>query len=274
VNGVRPGLDLRRRWHDADGRQRVALTVDVVLATVRGRVAVLLGKGRGAARGSMGSARRLVLPGEDLGAPQPASSPRRRASTSPAVGTSSSYVPTALPTIAIAVSVATWRARPPRRCRGPARRCSVLAVDWLPQRLAFDHDRSADGLERIRASQYTTLAGTFVDEPSPSLTSAMLHEAVWGVTLDPGTSPARCSAPPGSSYRPGPVRLRLPWRRPATGPYRRGPAAPCTRRSSARRRGAGGATRWDRPMPAASPARRCAVGSRQVRASVTKDRQM
>lgn len=219
------------------GTSVVALTVDVVLATVRdGELRVLLvRRGVEPHEGHWALPGGFVLPGEDLDA-----AAARELSEETGIDIAAgghleqlrTYGAPARDPRGRVVSVAYVALVPdlPAPVSGTdAAGAWFWAVDRVPrQQLAFDHGRIlADGVERIRAKlEYTTLAGTFVDEPFAIRDLRHVYEAVWGVTLDPGNFARKVLGTPGFVV---PTGARAESGSPGGGRrpvlYRRGPAA-------------------------------------------------
>ena len=219
-----------------DGTEAAAVTVDVVLATVRdGELCVLLVR-----RGVDPFAGRWALPGgfvapdEDLD-----HAAARELGEETGIDMASGGHLEQLRTYGqpgrdprgrvVSVAYVALVPRLPAPVSGTdAAGARFWPVDRLGRaRLAFDHARiAADGVERIRSKlEYTTLAMTFVDEPFSIPDLRHVYEAVWGVSLDPANFARKVSGTPGFVVPTG-VRARSGapggGRRP--GLYRRGPA--------------------------------------------------
>jgi 8-oxo-dGTP diphosphatase len=231
--------------YDPSRYPRVAVTVDVVLLTVRaGRLAVLLVQRKGHPfRGSWALPGGFVEPDDDLD-----NAARRELAEETGVLVASapdadvghieqlrSYgAPERDPRMRV-VSVAYvgfTSGNEPALAGSDAADARFWAVEDLAiagigsgdgVALAFDHDRIiADGIERARAKlEYTTLATAFVDEPFTLGELRRVYEAVWGEALHEGNfrrkvlstprfvEPTGATAPtdgrPAALYRRGPA---------------------------------------------------------------------
>ena len=179
-------------------RERVALTVDVVLLTIRhGALAVLLVQ-----RGSEPFRGSWALPGGFVEADETVTDAARRelaeetglASFDGHVEQLQTYADPGRDPRGRVVSVAHLGFMPDLPV--PVAGSDAAAVSWWPVdealdadrlTLAFDHRQIvADGVERARAKlEYTTLATSFVTVPFTLGDLRLVYEAAWGVDLDP-----------------------------------------------------------------------------------------
>ncbi|MGZ4784150.1 MAG: NUDIX hydrolase, partial [Acidimicrobiales bacterium] len=195
----RPGDDLGAsgvEGYDPSAYPPVAVTVDVVLLTVRsGRLSVLLVK-RGSApyEGEWALPGGFVHPDEDL---EPAA--RRELVEETGIAATDVYLeqlgtygsPDRDPRMrVVSVAYLGMMADIPTPVTGSdAASARFWPVDDLgtaegPE-LAFDHALIlGDGVERVRAKlEYSTLAAEFVEEPFTIADLRRVYEAVWGVQL-------------------------------------------------------------------------------------------
>ena len=226
--------------YDASRYPRVAVTVDVVLLTLRqGKLSVLLvERGSHPFRGCWALPGGFVRPDEDLDV-----AARRELVEEAAVDV--------LPAAMHLEQLRTYGApnRDPRMRvvtvaylgmapglpvpvgGGDAARARFWPVEDLSTEdgptLAFDHDRIiADGVERARAKlEYTPLATAFVDEPFTIADLRRVYETVWGAPLDPANFQRKVLSTadflvPAGSLTPSPAGPGRPARL-----YRRGTAA-------------------------------------------------
>jgi 8-oxo-dGTP diphosphatase len=208
--------------YDPASYPSVAITVDIVLLTVRGgRLAVLLVQRKGHPyRGDWALPGGFVEPDEDLDA-----AARRELAEETGVSVAGGEGPLALGHVeqlrtygtphrdprmrVVSVAYVGFAAHGQPAVAGSdaadARFWAVddLAVpgagsdDGVP--LAFDHSRIvADGVERARAKlEYTTLATAFVDEPFTLGELRRVYEAVWGEPLHEGNFRRKVLSTPG-----------------------------------------------------------------------------
>lgn len=189
-------------------RSRFAVTVDVVVLTIRGDALCALGIRRGVPpyEGRWALPGGFVLEDEDL-----ADAARRELREE----TGLSDLPVHLE------QLATYGA-PGRDPRGrvvsvaylalaaelpdPAAGTDAADAEWLPvrrlltsRRLAFDHARIlADGLERARAKlEYSPLATAFCADEFTVAELRRVYEVVWGVELDPRNFHRKVTRSPG-----------------------------------------------------------------------------
>jgi 8-oxo-dGTP diphosphatase len=207
--------------YDPSEYPRVAVTVDVVLLTVRaGRLAVLLIRRKGHPyRGQWALPGGFVEPDEDL---DTAASRELAEETGLAIATDEDAValghleqlrtygaPHRDPRMRVVSVAYVGFAAPGEVVAGSdaadARFWAVddLAIDGIGSDagapLAFDHARVVtDGVERARAKlEYTTLATAFLDEPFTLGELRRVYEAVWGEALHEGNFRRKVSSTPG-----------------------------------------------------------------------------
>ena len=184
--------------YDPDGFPRVAVTVDVVVFTIRdGELHVLLvERGQEPFRGAWALPGGFVLPDEDL---MTAAFRELREETNVSVGGSymeqlGSYgAPERDPRMRV-ITVAYWAAcaelEQPRG-GGDAAYCDLVPLAKIERgiiRLAFDHDRILrDAVERLRSKlEYTALATKFCRPRFTISELRRVYETIWGTRLDPG----------------------------------------------------------------------------------------
>lgn len=218
--------------YDPDVYPRVAVTVDLVVLTVRADVlqVLLVRRGEDPWRGLHALPGGFVRPDEDLGA-----AAERELSEETGLRDVPGHLeqlgsygdPARDPRMRV-VSVAYLALAPDLpdpRAGGDADAASwVPVVDALAGPLAFDHAQVlADGVERARAKlEYTSLATAFCP---PEFTVAQLrrvYEIVWGVRLDPRNFHRKVTGTPGLLIETGRTKQDGPGR-PAV-VYRRGSA--------------------------------------------------
>jgi 8-oxo-dGTP diphosphatase len=207
--------------YDPSSYPNVAVTVDVVLLTVRaGRLAVLLVERRGHPfRGHWALPGGFVEPDEEL---DDAARRELREETGVLVASTQDAVtlghleqlrtygtPDRDPRMRIvSVAYVGFTASGELVAGSDAADARFWAVDDLAIAgigsedgvpLAFDHARViADGVERARAKiEYTTLATAFLDEPFTLGELRRVYEAVWGEPLHEGNFRRKVSSTPG-----------------------------------------------------------------------------
>lgn len=193
-----------------DGPERVGLTVDVVMLTIRdGHLSVLLvERGIEPFKESWALPGGFVHPNEDLDDAarrelseetslsgfdghleqlatyaSPGRDPRMRVASVAHLG----FVPDLpTPTAGSHAARAKWWAVNDLDLSSTRGAKATGAAATEPPRLAFDHHRIVtDAVERARAKlEYTTLAAEFVTEPFTLGDLRLVYEAVWGVDLD------------------------------------------------------------------------------------------
>ena len=207
--------------YDPAAYPRVAVTVDVVLLTVRaGRLAVLLVERKGHPyRGQWALPGGFVEPDEDLD-----EAARRELAEETGVGIASGEDAVALGHLeqlrtygtpgrdprmrVVSVAYVGFIASGEVVAGSDAADARFWAVDDLAipgigsaagAPLAFDHARIvADGVERARAKlEYTTLATAFLDERFTLGELRRIYEAVWGEPLHEGNFRRKVSSTPG-----------------------------------------------------------------------------
>lgn len=223
--------------YDADHHPRVAVTVDLVVLTLRdGALSVLLiERGEEPFRGALALPGGFVRPDETLdgaAARELAEETGMRDVPGHLEQLRSYGDPHRDPRMRV-ISVAYLALAPD--LPEPAAGTDAAAAYWVPveratrEQLAFDHARIlADGIERARSKlEYTALGTAFCP---PEFTVADLrgvYEAVWGGRLDPrnfhrkvtstpgllvdtGRTRAEGRGRPATLYRPGPARSLQP----------------------------------------------------------------
>lgn len=232
-----------------DLRTNAAVTVDLVVLTVRGDdlVALVVERGVEPFRGHRALPGGFVLPDEDL----------------PDAAARELQEETGLSAVAAHLEQLATYGAPGRDPRGrvvtvahlalvadlptPTAGSDAAGATWLPvealrrargaSRLAFDHGRIlADGVERARAKlEYSPLATSFCDDEFTVAELRRVYEVVWGTPLDPrnfhrkvtttagfldatGRTTTRDGGRPARLFRRGPAAtLHPPMLRPATG---------------------------------------------------------
>ena len=206
------------REYDPSAFPPFAVTVDVVLLTVRGGAlqVLLVERDTHPFRGALALPGGFVLPQEDLDA-----AAVRRLEHETGVRRDVAHVeqlgafgrPDRDPRMRV-VSVAYLVVAPDLPAPSPG--AGARWVDWVPvadvdtAALAFDHEHVlAAGVERARAKlEYTPLAAAFVGDTFTVAELRRVYEAVWGVPLDPRNFHRKTTGTPGFLVpvgRPAPV---------------------------------------------------------------------